>query len=224
MFTFLLVVHALIAASLVTVILMQRSEGGGLGMGSGPAGLMTARGAADFLSRATAVLAGAFVLMAFLLATLAATRNAGGAIDTSLAGQSPTGPIAAPATPAAPTATIPMMGATTPAAPDPLTAQALAPAAAGLPKAIAPTIAAPPAKAPPSPEPEPKGTRHRQMTVDDLKHIDLGHAAPPTGPIGINGIGGGTKPAAPSSPPVAPVADKPAAATAGPPATVGNAQ
>jgi preprotein translocase subunit SecG len=52
MFAFLLVVHAIIAAALVTVILMQRSEGGGLGMGGSPSGLMSARGAADFLSRA----------------------------------------------------------------------------------------------------------------------------------------------------------------------------
>jgi len=53
MFTFLLVVHAIIAAALVGVILVQRSEGGGLGMGGSPSGLMSARGAADFLTRAT---------------------------------------------------------------------------------------------------------------------------------------------------------------------------
>ena len=47
MFTFLLVVHAIIAAALVAVILMQKSEGGGLGTGGSPAGLMSARGAAD---------------------------------------------------------------------------------------------------------------------------------------------------------------------------------
>jgi len=84
MFPFLLVVHALIAAALVTVILMQRSEGGGLGMGGSPSGLMSARGAADFLTRATAVLAGLFVLMSIALAFLAATRRTE-TIDTSLA-------------------------------------------------------------------------------------------------------------------------------------------
>ena len=47
MFSFLLVVHAIIAAALVTVILMQKSEGGGLGMGGSPSGLMSARGAAS---------------------------------------------------------------------------------------------------------------------------------------------------------------------------------
>src|SRR3546814_13966255 len=53
MFTFLLIVQTLVAASLVTVILMQRSEGGGLGVGGSTSGLMSARGAAAFLTRAT---------------------------------------------------------------------------------------------------------------------------------------------------------------------------
>lgn len=46
LFLFLTVVQAIIAALLVTVILMQKSEGGGLGVGSGPSGFMSARGAA----------------------------------------------------------------------------------------------------------------------------------------------------------------------------------
>ena len=50
MFTFLLVVHIIVAAALVAVILMQRSEGGGLASSGNPAGLMSARGAADFLT------------------------------------------------------------------------------------------------------------------------------------------------------------------------------
>lgn len=84
MFIFLLILQALVAAALVTVILMQRSEGGGLGMGGSPAGLMSARGAADFLTRATSVLAGIFILLCIILATLAATRHSR-EIDTSLA-------------------------------------------------------------------------------------------------------------------------------------------
>jgi preprotein translocase subunit SecG len=83
MFTFLLVVHAIIAALLVTVILMQRSEGGGLTTGGSPSGLMSARGAADFLTRATAILAGVFIAMSILLAVIAATRHST-KIDTSL--------------------------------------------------------------------------------------------------------------------------------------------
>jgi preprotein translocase subunit SecG len=113
MFTFLLIVHALIAASLVIVILMQRSEGGGLTGGS-PSGLMTARGAADFLTRATAVLASLFVLSSIFLAVLATVSSAPSKIDTSLAhpgAPAPAAPIAGqPATPAGGTTTDPLAG------------------------------------------------------------------------------------------------------------------
>src|SRR5438094_4836253 len=97
MFTFLLIVQTIVAIALVTVILMQRSEGGGLGVSSSSAGLMTARGAADFLTRATAVLATLFIVLSIGLAALAAANNAPAKLDTSLAGKtSPTAP-AAPA-------------------------------------------------------------------------------------------------------------------------------
>ena len=104
MFTFLLIVHAIIAAALVGVILMQRSEGGGLGMGQGPAGLMTARGAADFLTRATTILATLFVVMSIFLAGLASVHNRPGTIDTSLvkAGTAPVTPAPAAPSPADP--------------------------------------------------------------------------------------------------------------------------
>ena len=88
MFTFLLVVQAIIAALLVTVILMQRSEGGGLTTGGSPSGLMSARGASDFLTKSTAVLATVFVAMSIMLAVLAATRQST-TIDTSLARKAP---------------------------------------------------------------------------------------------------------------------------------------
>jgi preprotein translocase subunit SecG len=88
LFTFLLVVQALIAALLVTVILMQRSEGGGLTSSGSPSGLMSARGAADFLTRSTAILATLFVLMSIALAFLAATRQSS-TVDTSLARKAP---------------------------------------------------------------------------------------------------------------------------------------
>ena len=104
MFKFLLVVHALIAAALVGVILVQRSEGGGLGMGGSPTGLMSARGAADFLTRATAVLATLFVLMSITLAGIASVQRAPTTIDTSLARKVAPAPAPAgapaPATPA----------------------------------------------------------------------------------------------------------------------------
>ena len=94
MFTFLLVVQAIIAFGLVAVILMQKSEGGGLGMGGSPSGLMSARGAADFLTRATTVLASLFVALSIGMAVLAATRH-NVSIDTSLARSAPAAPAGA---------------------------------------------------------------------------------------------------------------------------------
>lgn len=83
LFTFLLVIQALVALVMITVILMQRSEGGGLTGGS-PSGLMTARGAADFLTRTTSVCAAIFILLSIVLAALAAQTNRGRTIDPSL--------------------------------------------------------------------------------------------------------------------------------------------
>lgn len=102
LFTFLLVVQAVIAFALVGVILMQRSEGGGLGMGGSPSGLMSARGAADFLTRATTVLASCFVLLSIVLAILAATQHRGEHIDTSLVGSTSSAQQQTPQAPAAP--------------------------------------------------------------------------------------------------------------------------
>ena len=99
MFTFLLVVQAIVATCLVTVVLMQRSEGGGLGMGGSPGGFMSARGAADFLTRSTTVLATIFVSLSIALAVMASVKRAPSQIDTSLAKQA--APLAQPA-PAAP--------------------------------------------------------------------------------------------------------------------------
>jgi preprotein translocase subunit SecG len=85
MFTFLLIVQSLVAATMVAVILMQRSEGGGLGVGGSPSGLMSARGAADFLTRATAVLATVFVVLSIALAALATLERAPMQIDPNVA-------------------------------------------------------------------------------------------------------------------------------------------
>ena len=97
MFTFLLILQTLIAASLVSVILMQRSEGGGLGVGGSSSGFMTARGAADFLTRSTAVLGGLVVVLSIILAAYAGATRQPTKIDTSLANQAaPAAPITAP--------------------------------------------------------------------------------------------------------------------------------
>ncbi|WP_419555404.1 preprotein translocase subunit SecG [Sphingomonas arenae] len=96
MFTFLLILEAVVAFALCAVILMQRSEGGGLGVGGSSAGLMTARGAADFLTRATSILGGIFVVLCIVLAAVAGTRGDTQRVDTSLVNQT------APAAPLSP--------------------------------------------------------------------------------------------------------------------------
>jgi preprotein translocase subunit SecG len=113
MFTFLLIVQTLVAASLVAVILMQRSEGGGLGVGGSSGGLMTARGAADFLTRATAVLGGLFIVLSILLAAIAGVSRESTTVDTSLVKDQPF----QPAGPATPPATAPTGNETAPAVP-----------------------------------------------------------------------------------------------------------
>ena len=87
MFAFLLIVQTLIAVSLISVILMQRSEGGGLGVGGSSSGFMTARGAADFLTRSTAVLGGMFIVLSIVMAAYAGASREPAKIDTSLAGK-----------------------------------------------------------------------------------------------------------------------------------------
>lgn len=113
MFTFLTVVQAIIAAALVGVILMQRSEGGGLTGGGSPGGLVSARGAADLLTRTTAVLAVFFVALSIALAVLAVNEGSGEAIDQSLDRSAPADPLAPvdPLAPAAPAANDPLSGA-----------------------------------------------------------------------------------------------------------------
>ncbi|WP_327751631.1 preprotein translocase subunit SecG [Sphingobium sp. SJ10-10] len=109
MFTFILVVQAIVAALLVTVILMQKSEGGGLGVGGSPAGFMSARGAADFLTRSTTILAAIFVTLSVVLAVIASIQHRPSDIDTSLVKQAPQGP--ATTAPAPATGNDPLAGA-----------------------------------------------------------------------------------------------------------------
>lgn len=114
LFIFLTVIQALVAAALVGVILIQKSEGGGLGMGGSPAGFMSARGAADFLTRATTILATLFVVLSIVLAALAVGATGGRKIDTSLNRTVPAPSV--PATdPLAPAQAVP--GAAAPAGP-----------------------------------------------------------------------------------------------------------
>ncbi len=71
-----LAIHLIIALCLIGVVLLQRSEGGGLGMGGG-GGAMTGRSAANALTKLTWILAIAFIVTSLTLTVLAA-RNAGG--------------------------------------------------------------------------------------------------------------------------------------------------
>ncbi|MFN3623266.1 MAG: preprotein translocase subunit SecG [Hyphomicrobium sp.] len=108
MATALLVLHLMIASALVGVVLLQRSEGGALGIGGGGGGgFLTGRGTANLLTRTTAALAAAFFATSILL-TLVAQHSAparsifdgapGGATAPAPAGSS--APATAPAAPA----------------------------------------------------------------------------------------------------------------------------
>ncbi len=73
----LLVLQALIALALISVILLQKSEGGGLGLGGGGGAsnnVFTARGAANFLTRLTAILAGVFMFNCLLMSIIASRQ------------------------------------------------------------------------------------------------------------------------------------------------------
>lgn len=84
LFIILTVIQALVAAALVGVVLMQRSEGGGLGIGGNPSGALGARGAADFLTRSTKWLAVAFVALSILLAALAVSESSVSEVSSTL--------------------------------------------------------------------------------------------------------------------------------------------
>ncbi|MBU0723530.1 MAG: preprotein translocase subunit SecG [Alphaproteobacteria bacterium] len=106
MTTIILVIHSLLALVLIGVVLIQRSEGGGLGIGGGGGGggLVSARGGANLLTRTTAILAAGFMATSLILAILAGGHSQPRSIvdDISTIPSSPTG--TAPATPRAPVA------------------------------------------------------------------------------------------------------------------------
>ncbi len=99
--TVVLVIHLLIAIGLVGAILLQKSEGGALGMGGsgsgGMGGFMSGRAAGDLLTRTTAILAACFFLTSFALAML----SGAGTESRSILDQAPATPTI-PATPTTP--------------------------------------------------------------------------------------------------------------------------
>lgn len=78
----LLTIHVIVCIALIAVVLLQRSEGGALGMGGGNTGFMTARGAGDLLTRTTWILGGAFFVLSLALTILAGQeRGASSVVD-----------------------------------------------------------------------------------------------------------------------------------------------
>lgn len=111
--TIILVIHLVLAVSLVGLVLMQQSEGGALGIGGGTP-FMGARAAANALTRATAVLAGLFMLTSIGLTMLATHGGAPRSIldEPSAAAPRPGQPPGqATPTPAAPAPAVPPAGA-----------------------------------------------------------------------------------------------------------------
>ncbi len=111
----LLVIHLLIALAMVGVILLQRSEGGALGIGGG-AGVMTGRAAGNLLTRATGILATGFFVTSLCLAILANSRSQPASfMDT--APLLPAAPAAGPSGAPEPQAPAPQQTPTVPSAP-----------------------------------------------------------------------------------------------------------
>ena len=107
MTTVLMLIQMFVTIALIGVVLIQRSEGGGLGIGSsqGMGAFMTGRGTANLLTRTTAILGAVFFALSLALALL--NRGTGGVgrsiLDTPPAASVPA-PAAKPAAPAAPAA------------------------------------------------------------------------------------------------------------------------
>jgi preprotein translocase subunit SecG len=137
--TILLVVMILISVALTGVVLLQRSEGGALGMGGGPSGFMTARGAGNLLTTLTWWLGAAFGLCAIALTIVGnIERSSQSVVDADALGSIAVGS-------AAPTETAPAQTAPAPTAP----AQPAAPSLDDL-EASLPTVQTAPAQPAPA--------------------------------------------------------------------------
>jgi preprotein translocase subunit SecG len=148
----LLIIHLFVTLALIGVVLIQRSEGGGLGIGSsqGMGAFMTGRGTANLLTRTTAILAAVFFALSLTLALM--NRGTSGMGSTILDSNLP----AAPASSTAPKAPAPPPPA--PSLPTPGMAPSAPPGTASAPAATpAPAPSATPA---PSPAPSPATPTH----------------------------------------------------------------
>ena len=144
MMAILMVIQVFVAIALIGVVLIQRSEGGGLGIGSsqGMGAFMSGRGTANLLTRTTAVLAAIFLSLSLTMAVL--NRGSSSAGSGILAQSPPTLP-AAPAGGSVPTAPA------TPSAPPAAAPTAPIPTAPSAPSTPAPSTPAPASSAPPAP-------------------------------------------------------------------------
>jgi preprotein translocase subunit SecG len=109
MSTVILLVHVMICVALVGVVLLQRSEGGALGIGGGGGGFMTGRSAGNALTKTTAILATAFFATSLALSIIASHQRPASTILPGGGGglvplQIPGAPSSAPQAPAAPSA------------------------------------------------------------------------------------------------------------------------
>ena len=95
--TVLLVILLLVTIAMVAVILLQRSEGGALGIGGSSNAMFSARGAGNALTRATTALAALFFALAIILTILAVRGEKPGSVFDRIGNQN------APATPVLPT-------------------------------------------------------------------------------------------------------------------------
>ena len=94
--TVVVVVHLMVVAALIGVVLLQKSEGGGLGIGS-TGGFLSSRGTSNVLTRTTAILAAVFFSTSLLLSVLASwDRKPRSIIQSTPAQQTPGAPVTAP--------------------------------------------------------------------------------------------------------------------------------
>ncbi|MEP1930451.1 MAG: preprotein translocase subunit SecG [Roseibium sp.] len=94
--TVIIVIHLMVVLALVLVVLLQRSEGGALGIGGGGGGVMSSRGTANVLTRATGVLAVAFFATSLTLSLIAKNQESPASILDAI----PAGTVGAPTAPA----------------------------------------------------------------------------------------------------------------------------
>ena len=117
----ILTIHLILALLLIGVVLLQRSEGGGLGIGGGGNGAVSARGAATALTKLTWIFATAFIITSMTLTVLATRGGSSGSVVDAVAGAATTeAPVAdASANPALSGDLTPPSAEDAPAAPPP---------------------------------------------------------------------------------------------------------